>query len=250
MEYLLLSDIHSNIEALESVLKVVQVREKKIDKYVLLGDVVGYGASPNEIIDLLKTLDPLVCIQGNHDRATLHIEYSYDFNQAAREAILWTVEKLTSSNKLWLSTMPEDSFVIDSHFDIMHGTIGDTDTYIMNEFHAYQTFQRMKTDMGFYGHTHLPLIFSLDVENYYMYWDVPTADENRYELKEGHRYLINPGSVGQPRDSIPKASFGIYSSSKRTVEVFRVEYDIEKSQEKIRKAGLPESGAARLTYGR
>jgi predicted phosphodiesterase len=246
MKYLILSDIHSNKEAFGAVLS--HVRRKHWDKVVFLGDLVGYGANPNQTVDMLRGLRPLAAIRGNHDKVCSGIENGELFNRIALEAAMWTRRKLTRSNLVFLRSLPQGPFVVDNAFAISHGTPIDEDAYIFGEIEALNVFRQTEFPLCFFGHSHFPVIFALSPDAITTILTV--APSFRFKLEEGVRYLINPGSIGQPRDGNPLASFAIYDSESRVVAIHRIEYRIDETQEKIRKAGLPRPLADRLALGR
>jgi predicted phosphodiesterase len=246
MRYLVVSDIHSNKEALASVLSFV--RRKRWDKVVFLGDLVGYGANPNQTVDLLRSLRPLVAIRGNHDKVCSGIEEGELFNRIALEAAMWTRRKLTRSNLQWLKALPQGPVVVDGLFAISHGTPMDEDAYIFGEIEALNIFRHTKFPLCFFGHSHFPVIFGLSPDAITTVLTV--APSFRFKLRDGVRYLVNPGSVGQPRDGNPLASFAIFDSDSRVVTIHRIPYRLEETQEKIKRAGLPQPLADRLAIGR
>ena len=246
MKYLILSDIHSNREALRAVLSYV--KRKHWEKVVFLGDLVGYGADPNHTVDMLRRLRPLVTIRGNHDKVCSGIENGELFNRIALEAAMWTRKKLTRSNLQWLRKLPQGPLVVDDAFAIAHGTPIDEDAYIFGEIEALNVFRRTEAPLCFFGHSHFPVIFGLSPEAVQTVLTVPPVF--RFRLQPGVRYLVNPGSVGQPRDGNPRASFATYDDETRTVTVYRVPYRLERAQERILEAGLPRPLADRLALGR
>jgi predicted phosphodiesterase len=246
MRYLILSDIHSNKEAFSAVLSYV--RRKHWDKAIFLGDLVGYGANPNQTVDLLRSLRPLVAIRGNHDKVCSGIEEGELFNRIALEAAMWTRRKLTRANLKWLKGLPEGPALVDDTFAIAHGTPIDEDAYIFGEIEALNVFRNTPFPICFFGHSHFPVIFALSPESITTVLTV--APSFRFKLKPGVRYLINPGSIGQPRDGNPLASFAIYDSETRMVAIHRIPYRVEETQNKILKAGLPRPLADRLGIGR
>ena len=246
MRYLILSDIHSNQEALSVVL--AHVRRKHWDKAIVLGDVVGYGANPNQAVDEVRRLRPLVAIRGNHDKVCSGIEDGEMFNRVALQAAMWTRRKLTASNLRWLQSLPEGPVVVDGAFAVAHGTPIDEDAYIFGEIEALNVFRQTAFPLCFFGHSHFPVIFGLSPDAIQTVLTSPPSF--RYRLEPGMRYLINPGSIGQPRDGIPLASFAMYDSGTRTVTVYRLPYRIERAQQKILDAGLPRPLADRLGMGR
>lgn len=246
MKYLVLSDIHSNQEALAAVLS--HVRRKRWDKAVFLGDLVGYGANPNQTVDTLRRLRPLVGIRGNHDKVCSGLENGEMFNRVALEAAMWTRRKLTRTNLRWLRALPKGPRLVDGTFGISHGTPVEEDAYIFGEIEALNVFRRTDYDVCFFGHSHFPVIFALTPDA--ITTTLTVAPSFRFKLQPGARYLINPGSIGQPRDGNPLASFAIYDSEQRSVTIYRIAYRVAEAQDKILKAGLPRPLAERLAIGR
>ena len=246
MRYLILSDIHANREALTAVL--AHVRRKRWDRAVVLGDVVGYGANPNEAVDMVRDLTPLVAIRGNHDKVCSGIEDGEMFNRVALQAALWTRRRLTSSNLRWLRALPEGPVIVDGAFAASHGTPIDEDAYIFGEIEALNVFRQTSFPLCFFGHSHFPVIFGLSPDA--IQTVLTTSPSFHFRMEEGVRYLVNPGSIGQPRDGNPLASFAMFDSETRTVSVYRVPYKLERAQHKILDAGLPRPLADRLALGR
>ena len=246
MKYLILSDIHANREALSAVLNFVL--RKPWDKVVFLGDLVGYGANPNQTVDLVRGLKPLLAIRGNHDKVCSGIENGELFNRVALEAAMWTRRKLTSPNLKWLRNLPEGPTVVDGAFAISHGTPIDEDAYIFGEIEALNVFRQTDFPVCFFGHSHFPVVFGLSPDA--IITVLTAAPSFRFRLRPGVRYLINPGSIGQPRDGNPSASFAIYDSEAKAVTIYRVPYKVEQAQARIMRAGLPRPLADRLALGR
>jgi predicted phosphodiesterase len=246
MRYLILSDIHANNEALCAVL--AHVKRKRWDKAIVLGDLVGYGANPNQAVDLVRGLKPLVAIRGNHDKVCSGIEDGEMFNRVALQAAKWTRRKLTSSNLRWLQSLPEGPLVVDGTFAVAHGTPIDEDAYIFGEIEALNVFRQTAFPLCFFGHSHFPVVFGLSPDAIQTVLTKPPSF--RFRLQPGVRYLVNPGSIGQPRDGVPLASFAMFDSVTRTVTVYRLPYRIERAQKKILDAGLPRPLADRLALGR
>ena len=246
MRYLILSDIHSNREALEAVMS--HVRRKRWDKALVLGDVVGYGANPNQAVESIRRLRPIVAIRGNHDKVCSGIEDGEMFNRVALQAALWTRKKLTPANLRWLRALPEGPVIVDGKFAIAHGTPIDEDAYIFGEIEALNVFRQTAFPLCFFGHSHFPVIFGLSPDA------IQTVLTNgasfRFRLEPGVRYLVNPGSIGQPRDGNPLASYAVFDSGTRTVTISRVPYPVRRAQQKILDAGLPRPLADRLALGR
>jgi diadenosine tetraphosphatase ApaH/serine/threonine PP2A family protein phosphatase len=246
MRYLILSDIHANRDALRAVLAFV--RRKRWDRAIVLGDVVGYGADPNYAIDTVRSLRPLVAIRGNHDKVCSGIENGEMFNRVALQAALWTRRRLTPGNLRWLRALPEGPAVVDGSFAIAHGTPIDEDAYIFGEIEALNVFRRTTFPLCFFGHSHFPVIFGLSPDAIQTMLTVPPAFH--FRLEPNVRYLVNPGSIGQPRDGNPLASFALFDSDTRTVTIYRVPYEVQRTQRRILDAGLPRPLADRLAIGR
>jgi predicted phosphodiesterase len=246
MRYLILSDIHSNMEALVAVLR--RVKRKRFDRVVVLGDVVGYGADPNRTVDKVRRLKRKVIIRGNHDKVCSGLESGEMFNRIALESAKWTQKKLLTHHRTWLSSLPKGPIQVDETFCMSHGTPLDEDAYIFGEIEALNIFRFFELPICFFGHSHFPVVFSLDSEALTTY--IPRDPVFRLKLRKDTRYLINPGSIGQPRDGDSRASFGIFDSSKMTMNIYRVPYKFKNTQKKIREAGLPKPLAERLALGR
>ena len=245
MRYLILSDLHANLHALEAVL--AEVRGRRYQKILVLGDLVGYGAFPNEVVERVLGLKRLeVVIRGNHDRVAVGAGEENAFNLPAMAAILWTREHLSAATREVLMTLTPGPRPVED-FAVCHGSPLDEDLYILSEREAWVSFQSTEADLAFFGHSHIPCIFSLQ-KKMLEGWLIG-RDYLHYRLKPGVRYLINPGSVGQPRDGNPKAAYCIYDSRHRTVSFFRVPYPVGPAQEAILKAGLPPHPAQRLATG-
>lgn len=246
MRALLVSDLHSNAAALRAVL--ARVRRKKFDRIVCLGDFVGYGAEPNQVLDCMRTIrTPKLYVRGNHDRVAAGLDEATGFNHAARYAALWTRDHLSKPNRDFLRKLPVGPLV---RGDVVacHGSPFDEDEYVFHEGHAARVFSMNEGRFILYGHTHLPVVFSID-EAAGSIRGLAIRGDATLKLERDMRHVINPGSVGQPRDRNPEASFAIFDSDRFTVQFFRVPYDIEKTQTAILRAGLPRILADRLTYG-
>ena len=236
MRYLILSDIHSNDEALAAVL--ARVRRKRYDRVVVLGDFVGYGANPNHVIDRIRNIrKPKSMIRGNHDKVVCGVESGDLFNPVALKAARWTTDKLTPRNHKFLEALPLGPMSVDGAFAICHGSPRDEDAYIFTDYDAYLNFRETDAAVTFFGHSHIPSIFTLEPHGILV--ELVEGERLRYPLKEGMRYLINPGSIGQPRDRNAAAAYALYDADERVVYFDRVPYPAEKTREKIYKAGLP-----------
>lgn len=245
MRALVVSDLHSNAEALKAVM--TRVRRKKFDAVICLGDFVGYGAQPNQVLDTMRTMKASkLYIRGNHDRVAAGHQEAEDFNHAAKAAVLWTRDHLSPINRRFLKQLPLGPLRRNGVL-LCHGAPHNEDEYIFHDEHARVVFEESDAPVTLYGHTHLPVIFALDSRGWVHGGSV--RGEGTFRLDPNLRYLINPGSVGQPRDRNPASSFCIFDSKKMTVQFFRVEYDVAKTQTSILKAGLPPILAHRLSHG-
>jgi predicted phosphodiesterase len=245
MRYLVFTDIHGNLEALLAVLKFVM--KKRIDHYLFLGDLVGYGASPNEVVQKLAALKPLSLVRGNHDKAVCGLDSVQTFNPIAASAIYWTKSRITKKNFDFLYKIKKSPDVVHETITICHGAPFDEDYYIFGEFDAAEAFNYFQTPVCFFGHTHFPFVYAEKdqiVEGTFL-----EGRSNEVKLEKDVRYLINPGSVGQPRDRNPMAACAIYDSDARTAKFYRVEYEIAETQRKILEQNLPSALAERLTLG-
>lgn len=246
MRYLVLSDIHANLEALEAVLEAA--RDIPYQRLLVLGDLVGYGASPNEVVDRVRELAPHATIRGNHDKVGAGLEPSDAFNAVARTAIRWTYEALSDDNRDWLAELPAGPLVVDDLLEICHGTPQDEDMYVFDDGDVLRSMQAATRRLCLFGHTHVQVGYRLANQSL----TLETADPRRplhIPISHGH-YLINPGSVGQPRDGDPRAAYGVYDAQAQAVEIYRTQYPVELAQARIRAAGLPEALAQRLMIGR
>lgn len=243
--YLILSDIHANIEALEAVLGAAG----QWDAAVVLGDLVGYGGEPNAVVDRIREMDPIAIIRGNHDKVACGIDDAESFNQTARLAAEWTYGALTPINRDYLRALPAGPEAIDDVVEIWHGAPFDEDHYIFDAGDAEHAFGVASRPVGLFGHTHLPVVFRLvsgRLEGF-----VPSEEaETLIRIQDGVKYLINPGSVGQPRDGDCRAAYAIYTDEAPTITLYRIPYAVEAAQRRIIDAGLPASLANRLALGR
>ena len=246
MRYLIVSDIHANIDAFETVLDHAS---GAYDRVLVLGDLVGYGAEPNAVVDRIKGLDPLAVIRGNHDKAACGIDDGSAFNHVARVAAIWTGERLTAENTDYLRALPMGPLEIDSLTEICHGAPFDEDHYIFDGGDAALALRTAQHSLCLFGHTHLPALFKI-VEGS-LYGTALDAERDAViPLQRGARYLVNVGSIGQPRDGDPRAAYGVLDDEARELRTFRLPYPVEKAQKRIIAAGLPVSLANRLALGR
>ncbi len=246
MRYLILSDIHANWEALEAV---VEHARGKYDQALCCGDLIGYGADPNAVTEWVHTNSAAV-VRGNHDKASVGLEDLEWFNPVARAAAVWTHRELTPENVEYVRNLPKGPVVLDG-FQMVHGSPLDEDEYILGIADAGLVFGYLDAPLTFFGHTHLQGGFIWNRARVETIGQT-AASEERYtlELDPECAYMINPGSVGQPRDGDPRAAYVIYNPEEHFLIFYRLPYDVGKAQEKIRRAGLPPLLADRLANGR
>jgi diadenosine tetraphosphatase ApaH/serine/threonine PP2A family protein phosphatase len=247
MRYLILSDIHANLEALDACLQDAETHG--YDETLVLGDLVGYGADPDAVVDRIVALRPTAIVRGNHDKVASGLERPEGFNAVARRAAQWTLETLTPAHRTWLAALPAGPRVVDDLVEICHGSPFDEDTYVFDDTDASRGLQVSVRPLCLFGHTHYPITFVLKDDEVDLIRSAP-APEATLEIENGVKYLLNPGSVGQPRDGDARAAYAIVDVAGRLVELYRLEYDIETAQRKIIDAGLPEALARRLAVGR
>jgi len=243
MRYLILSDLHANLEALRSVL--ADADAKGFDRLLCLGDIVGYGANPNEVIELLRARRPYAVIRGNHDKVACGIEDGEHFNDIALTAAVWTREALAPENRRYLRELPQGP-VDAGGFLISHGNPYDEDGYLLSEVDALMTFESVPFSLAFFGHTHFACSFSIAGERSNLEM---LGEDQVLRLDPEWRYLINPGSIGQPRDHNPRAAYALYDRDASSVSLHRVRYDVAAAQKKISDSGLPFPLAYRLEFG-
>ncbi len=244
MRYLIISDIHANLEALEATVASAH----DWDRVLVLGDLVGYGADPNAVVERVRALPNSTIIRGNHDKVGAGLATVEGFNQLARQAIAWTASTMTPDNRTWLAALPPGPLVIDDMVEICHGSPFDEDVYIFDDLDARRAVHVMKRPVCLFGHTHVPAVFRVgkDLESL----GPPRGDEFSVSFDRLARYLVNCGAVGQPRDSDPRAAYGMIDTDEWTLTIFRVPYDVGTAQRKIVAAGLPGVLAQRLALGR
>ena len=239
---LVFSDVHANSIALEAVL----ADAGKVDETWCLGDVAGYGPQPNECMERIRSLPKLTCMMGNHDYAAIGEGALETFNADAKKALIWQRERLSPESRSFLSSLP-DELVLRGEVSLAHGSPRDPIwEYVMNTLVARINLAFFNTPWCFVGHSHFQAVFQFNTKADDMSIVVPRLAE-QYELKE--RAILNPGSVGQPRDRDPRAAYAIFSPEARTWEPRRVEYDIKLVQKMILDEGLPPRHAERLAGG-
>jgi predicted phosphodiesterase len=250
MRALILSDIHANLDALEAVLAAAPQH----DTVWNLGDSVGYGASPNEVIEAIRALG-VVFVRGNHDRACCGLLPLDDFNPVASKAAQWTQATLTEEHLEWLRSLAHGPVSPNGPMvSVMHGSPVDEDEYVLSMRDAWGPLQTSPARINFFGHTHVQGGFATDGETLLklnpFYSTRNNPEECEVQLTETGRYLINPGSVGQPRDQDWRAAAALYDEDRMTVSFLRIPYNVRAAQIKIIRAGLPDRLAARLREGR
>lgn len=240
MRIAILGDIHSNLEALQVVLE--DIKRVGVDKYVCVGDIVGYNSNPHECLELVRSLD-CETVRGNHDHYCSHDESLTGFHPLAADVVDWTRQHLEPEEREYLRSLPLVRQV--EGFTIVHSTLDNPEMwgYVFDALDAEANFNYQVTSVCFYGHTHVPLAFEkADMVRGGLY--------QRIKLQRGRKYFINVGSVGQPRDGDPRAAYVIYDLENNEVQLHRVPYDYRITQRKVLAAGLPSRIAARLEVGR
>ena len=244
MRYAIISDIHSNLEALEVVLQ--EIDRIGVDRIVSLGDLVGYNANPNECVRILRDRG-VSSLMGNHDAAACGLEDPVDFNPIARSAILWTRNALEPEIRDLLERLPEEGN-LNEGFRRVHGSLLHRDHYLASHNEVMENIRRMQEAepeirVLFFGHTHIQIAFAYDGET------LDVVSSPTFSIRDDRLYLINPGSVGQPRDKDPRCGFLLLCEEAQTVEFIRLPYDVRTCSEKIITAGLPRALADRLQTG-
>jgi diadenosine tetraphosphatase ApaH/serine/threonine PP2A family protein phosphatase len=247
MRYLVLTDIHANLEALEACL--TEAGPRTFDETLVLGDLVGYGGDPNAVVELVQSLKPVAIVRGNHDKVACGLEQAEGFNAVAKSAAKWTLEVLKPEHRDWLCALPEGPIDVDDVVEICHGSPFDEDAYIFDELDAVRALKVSNRPLCLFGHTHYPVTFELSNDSFDSVGSAG-APQMQVQMKNGCKYLINPGSVGQPRDGDPRAAYAIVDTALHRVELYRTRYAVEDAQNKVVKAGLPDVLAQRLAVGR
>lgn len=247
MRLLILSDIHANLTALETALTAL---EGRWDRVVCLGDLVGYGPDPNEVIDRVRKMSAAT-IRGNHDKAGCGLDSADDFNPVARKAALWTRDQLTTENIEYLRQLPGGPFQVDS-VTLLHGALRNEDEYVFAPAQALEGLLESPTAVTFFGHTHYQGGFSFRDNNLQVVHLKPGPGQAfaALQVDKSTRYLLNPGSIGQPRDGDPRAACAVADLDHAVVEFWRIPYDVDSVQKRMLDAGLPEPLALRLALGR
>jgi diadenosine tetraphosphatase ApaH/serine/threonine PP2A family protein phosphatase len=217
-------------------------KKEKCTHYACLGDVVGYNANPKECLDIVRGMG-MPCVKGNHDEYCSTDSNLEGFNPHAAEAVNWTRQQLTDEDRQWLRDLKYLRLV--ANFSIVHATLDGPQRwgYVFDRLAAAASFTYQNTSVCFFGHTHVPVAFVRDNV-------VRGGTYSKFKVETGRKYFVNVGSVGQPRDGVPKAAYAIYDLDDGLIELRRLDYDIPTTQAKIRAAGLPERLAERLDYGK
>lgn len=239
----IIADLHSNLEATTAIFREIDKRNP--DRIVCLGDLTGYNANPNEVVDIVRERN-IPTVMGNHDAACCGLEDPWFFRSAAKKVIEWQFEQLREDNKRWLSKAPEQLTFAGNCLGV-HGSPSSRDDYIIDWLDAMRQMEYLNgrnTNLCFFGHSHRASFFGETGNAQQMVLNTPIP------LRAGNRYFINPGAVGQPRDRDPRAAYGFFDPDKMTFEFCRVEYDIDTCARKIIHAGLPKELAVRLSKGK
>ncbi len=245
MRYLILSDIHANQQALEAVLEHAAGR---YDLPACLGDIVGYGADPAFAVAWVRS-NVEALVRGNHDKASVGLEDLEWFNPAARKSAMWTRSQLSLDDVEWIRGLPMGPVEL-AGFDLVHGSPLDEDEYLVGVREASEVSAYLERPVSFFGHTHIQGGFMLHRNGVKrLPRPAPPESELSLQLELDTCYLLNPGSVGQPRDGDPRAAYAIYDTDQRVITYYRVPYDLGEAQRRIRAAGLPGLLADRLALG-
>jgi predicted phosphodiesterase len=244
VRYLVLTDLHANLHALDAVL--ADARSIGYDQVLVLGDLVGYGGDPGSVIDRTLELKPVALIRGNHDKVAAGLEPATLFNEVARRSIEWTASVLTAGQVKTLVDLPKGPMRVTNDLEICHGTPFDEDHYVFDGEDAAQAMDAASGRICLFGHTHLPAVYTTSDDQASTGADL--ADDELLLPKSGPA-LINVGSVGQPRDGDARAAYGLLDFDRNTIRMRRVTYDIAAAQRRILESGLPTWLAIRLERG-
>jgi len=240
MKFAIFGDIHANLEAFETVL--TDAADNQCTHFACIGDIVGYNANPGECLEIVRNLECPV-VKGNHDEEVSSNQPLTGLNPLARRALEWTRSQISEEDKEWIKNLRLVRQV--REFTIVHATL-DTPggwNYVTNKFDALASFSYQFTPVCFYGHTHAPKFYVKSSQ-------VQAISDDQVLVEPTKKYFVNVGSVGQPRDGDWRSSYAIYDIERKTINIRRLEYDIELAQQKIKEAGLPEGLATRLAFGK
>jgi predicted phosphodiesterase len=241
---LVVADVHSNLSAFEAVIRDAEARGP-VDAIWSLGDLVGYGPDPGPCIALLRSYQH-AAVAGNHDRAATGQIDTDDFNAFAAEAAHWTAGALSEEEKRYLQELPD--VAVQGEFTLVHGSLRDPVwEYLLSADAAFEHLALQRTPYGFVGHSHLQLVFAEVMDSQVR--GTLLQDGSRLELGDG-KVIANPGGLGQPRDGDPRSAYVLLDTDERRLSFHRVEYDIERTQKRMRQAGLPSYLIERLSEGR
>ena len=243
MRYLVLSDLHANLQALDAV--IADAQAVGYDNVLVLGDLVGYGADPAAVMDRTLALEPAAIVRGNHDKVCAGLEPADSFNDIARLAAEWTMEVLDEAHRKTLAELPKGPVLVTPEIEICHGAPFDEDYYVIDESDAEQALNSAGARLCLFGHTHVVTLFATGVDPF----QEQTDRDGEYRLPSRGPALINVGSVGQPRDHDPRAAYGLLDVERGTIWLRRVRYDVRAAQERILAEKLPVRLALRLEQG-
>jgi len=245
LRYAIISDIHSNYESFKTFLNILP--SISVEKIICLGDIVGYNPNPNECIEVLSKLKYFDGIRGNHDRALVEKNYN-DFSYEANFAIKWAIKNIKPDNLIFLKNLGKGPKLIDNKFMICHGSINDEDQYITSIFQTHEEFRwlfKNNIHLCFFGHTHYQKIYQLNTKKEAIF----EIGDKEIQIEKNNFYLINPGSLGQPRDGDRRASFAIFDSDLMSIKIIRYDYPYEITKQKITDLNFPKFLAERLESG-
>jgi predicted phosphodiesterase len=248
VRYLVLSDIHSNIDALDAVLD--DARTVPTDAVLVLGDLVGYGAEPELVIARVRELAPLAIVRGNHDKVVAGIDGDDGFNPLARRSVGLTRAALSQESIEYLAGLPQGPCIVDSLVEICHGSPYDEDWYLHLELDVLKALATVRRAVCLFGHTHVPFAATRGGNEELEILLAGSGTRDEVTFSADRRYMVNPGSIGQPRDGDPRAAYGVLDTEMLTMAFRRVAYPVERARDRILAAGFPRPLAQRLMVGR
>jgi predicted phosphodiesterase len=247
VRYLLLSDIHANIDALDAVLD--DAKDARTDGVLVLGDLVGYGAEPELVVEKVRALAPIAIVRGNHDKVVAGVASDDGFNPLAKNSVELTRRALSRESLDYLAALPQGPIAVDQVVEICHGSPFDEDWYIHQEMDVVEALANSHRPVCLFGHTHVPFA-AADTDGELDILLSGDGDGKEIAVGGGRRYVVNPGSVGQPRDGDPRAAYGVVDTETMTVAIRRVVYPVERARDRIFAAGFPRALGERLMVGR
>ena len=248
MRYLLLSDIHSNIDALDAVLD--DARGVATDGVLVLGDLVGYGAEPELVVEKVRALAPLAIVRGNHDKVVAGVASDDGFNPLAKTSAELTRRALSRESLDYLAALPQGPLEVDAVVEICHGSPFDEDWYLHQQMDVIEALATSRRPVCLFGHTHVPFVAASETEGELDILLAGDGDGREISVGGGRHYVVNPGSVGQPRDGDPRAAYGVVDTEAMTITLRRVAYPVERARDRILAAGFPRPLGQRLMVGR